>query len=132
MCLPRHVLCSRVLSQWSGLQQLVISNSTFCCFYAYARQICSLRSRDNSQYSEWLWLHDRGVGVQVSVAKNFLFSMSSRLVLGPAQPRTQWIPGAFSLEVKQPGCEADHSPQTSAEVKKIWTYISAPLYAFMA
>jgi hypothetical protein len=30
------------------------------------------------------------------------------------------------------GREADHLPQTSAEVKKIWIYISTPPYAFMA
>jgi hypothetical protein len=27
---------------------------------------------------------------------------------------------------------ADHSPPTSAEVKKMWIYTSAPPYAFMA
>jgi hypothetical protein len=31
-----------------------------------------------------------------------------------------------------PGSEADHSPPTSAEVKKTWVYTSTPLYAFMA
>jgi hypothetical protein len=30
----------------------------------------------------------------------------------------QWVPGALSLVVKRPGCEADHSPPSSAEVKK--------------
>jgi hypothetical protein len=34
--------------------------------------------------------------------------------------------------VKRPGREADHSPTTSAEVKKIWIYTSTPPYAFMA
>jgi hypothetical protein len=34
--------------------------------------------------------------------------------------------------VKRPGREADHSPPTSAEVKKIWIYTSTPPYAFMA
>jgi hypothetical protein len=53
--------------------------------------------------------------------------MLSRLVLGPTQPCTLWILGAFSLEVKQLGHEADHSPQTSAEVKKMWIYISSRL-----
>jgi hypothetical protein len=28
--------------------------------------------------------------------------------------------------------EADHSPRTSAEVKKMWIYTSTPPYAFMA
>jgi hypothetical protein len=46
--------------------------------------------------------------------KNFHFSMSSRPALGSTQPPVQWVPG-----VKRPGREADHSPPTSAEVKKI-------------
>jgi hypothetical protein len=34
--------------------------------------------------------------------------------------------------VKWPGREADHSPATSAEVKKMWIYTSNSPYAFMA
>jgi hypothetical protein len=34
--------------------------------------------------------------------------------------------------VKRPGREADHSPRTTAEVKKMWIYTSTPPYAFMA
>jgi hypothetical protein len=30
----------------------------------------------------------------------------------------QWVPGALSLGVKRPGCEGDHSPPSSAEVKE--------------
>jgi hypothetical protein len=33
--------------------------------------------------------------------------------------------------VKRPGCEADHSPPTSAEVKKIWIYTFTTPYALM-
>jgi len=28
--------------------------------------------------------------------------------------------------VKLPGCEADHSPQSKAEVKNAWVYTSVP------
>jgi hypothetical protein len=38
----------------------------------------------------------------------------------------------FFPGVKQPGHEDDHSPPTSAEVKKIWIYTSTPSYVFMA
>jgi hypothetical protein len=38
----------------------------------------------------------------------------------------------FSLEVKRPGREADHSSPTSAEITKTWVYTSTPPYAFMA
>jgi hypothetical protein len=34
--------------------------------------------------------------------------------------------------VKRQGREADHSPQTSAEVKKMWIYTFTPPYIFMA
>jgi hypothetical protein len=34
--------------------------------------------------------------------------------------------------VKAAGREADHSPQSSAEVKNAWSYTSTPLYVFMA
>jgi hypothetical protein len=34
--------------------------------------------------------------------------------------------GNFSLSVKRPGREADHSPPTSVEIKKIWIYTSTP------
>jgi hypothetical protein len=48
----------------------------------------------------------------------FLFITTSRMALGPTQPPIQWVPGALSLGVKQPGCEADHLPPSSAKVKE--------------
>jgi hypothetical protein len=35
-------------------------------------------------------------------------------------------------EVKQPGREADHSPPTNADVKRMWVYTSTPPQVFMA
>jgi hypothetical protein len=55
--------------------------------------------------------------------------MSSRL---STQPPIQWVPGALSLGVKRQGRETDHSPPTSAEIKKAWIYTATPPYAFMA
>jgi hypothetical protein len=52
--------------------------------------------------------------------KNFLFSTSSRPVLGPTQPLMQEVPGGLLHR----GREADHSPPISAEVKKMWLYTS--------
>jgi hypothetical protein len=40
--------------------------------------------------------------------------------------------GGSFLGVKRQGLEADHSPPTIAEDKKMWIYTSAPLYVFMA
>jgi hypothetical protein len=47
-----------------------------------------------------------------------------RPALGFTQPPIQWVPGALSPGVKRQGREADHSPPTSAEVKKMWIYTS--------
>jgi hypothetical protein len=56
----------------------------------------------------------------------FLFTTASRTAPGPAQFPIQSVPGALSLGVKRPGCEADHSPAPSAEVKNAWIYTSTP------
>jgi hypothetical protein len=71
-------------------------------------------------------MDDRGVVVRVPVGSR-IFSTSYREALGPTQPPIQWVPG-----VKRQGREADHSPPASAEVKKMWIYISTPPYPFMA
>jgi hypothetical protein len=76
---------------------------------------------------------DEGAGVRVPVGgKNFHFSMSSRAAVVPTQPPIHCVPGALSPGIKRPGREADHSPPTTAEVKKTWVCTSTPLYVFMA
>jgi hypothetical protein len=67
-----------------------------------------------SRYSDWLRAGQPSG--QISV-KNFHFSMSLRPVLGPTRPLLQSVPMALSRGEKQLGREADHSPETSAEVK---------------
>jgi hypothetical protein len=57
---------------------------------------------------------------------NFLFSKSSRPALRSTQPPIQWVPAALSPGVKRSGREVDHSPPTSAEVKRMWIYTSTP------
>jgi hypothetical protein len=51
---------------------------------------------------------------------------------GPTQPPIQWVRGTLSLGVKQPGREADHSPQSSAEAKNVSSYTSTHQYTFLA
>jgi hypothetical protein len=43
---------------------------------------------------------------------------------GSIQPPIHWVPRALSPGAKRQGREADHSPPTSAEVKKTWSYTS--------
>jgi hypothetical protein len=49
--------------------------------------------------------------------RRFLPSPVARPALGHTQPFVQWVLGPLSLGVKWPGCEADHSPPSSAEDK---------------
>jgi hypothetical protein len=79
------------------------------------------------------WLDDRGIGFRVPVG--------SRIFTSPCRPNRLWGPPPTSYPmgtggsfpgVKRPGREPDHSPPTSAEVKKTRIYTSTPPYAFMA
>jgi hypothetical protein len=64
--------------------------------------------------------------------KNCCYSMSSKPALGSTQQPIQWAPVALSLGVKRPRREADHSPPTTAEIMKTWSYKPTSPYAFMA
>jgi hypothetical protein len=76
-------------------------------------------------------LHDREVGIRVPVGSRFFTSPIVQTGSGvhPAS-YTLGIRGPLP-EVKRPGCEADHSPPTSAKVKKMWIYTSIPPYVFI-
>jgi hypothetical protein len=79
-----------------------------------------------SRYSDWLRAgRRRGWSSSPDRITNFLLSTSSRLALEPIQPPTQWIAAALSPGIKRSRREADHSPPTSAKVKKMWIYTSA-------
>jgi hypothetical protein len=59
-----------------------------------------------------------GVGVRVAAGAR-IFSMSSRPVLGSNQPPIEWVPVVPSTEEKRQSSEANYSPPTSIEVKKM-------------
>jgi hypothetical protein len=77
-------------------------------------------------------LDDQGVGIRVPVG--------SRVFSSPRRPDRLWAhpasypmrTGSSSPGVKRPRREADHSPPTSVEVKKMWIYTFTPTYGFMA
>jgi hypothetical protein len=72
----------------------------------------------------------RGRSSSPGRVKNYHFSISSRPAPWPTHLTIQWVSGAFSLGGKWPGRETDHSPRTSAEVKKTWIYTFTTLYVF--
>jgi hypothetical protein len=79
---------------------------------------CYYRSRDSAVgIAIGYGMDDPGVGVRVPVG--------SRIFSPPRRLNRLW-------GVKRQGREADHSPPTSAEVKKTWIYTSTPPYALMA
>jgi hypothetical protein len=73
-------------------------------------------------------LVDRWIRVPVLVGSRIFFS-SSRRALG--LPSLMSNGGSFPGVMRQ-GREAEDSPPTSAEVKKMWIYISTTPYIFMA
>jgi hypothetical protein len=56
----------------------------------------------------------------------FLFSVTSRPVLGLTQAPIKLVPVALSLRVKRPGSEADKSPPSSAAVNNAGAIIPLP------
>jgi hypothetical protein len=72
-------------------------------------------------------------GVRVPVgSKNFHFYLIVQAGSGVHPTSYKMGTRVSFLGVKRQGREADHSPPTSAEVKKIWIYTSTALYVFMA
>jgi hypothetical protein len=77
-------------------------------------------------YSTRLQTGCSGVWVLAGAGNFSLFPF--RLALVPSQPPIQWVPRDLSIGVKQPRCEADRSPPTSAEVKECMElYLHSPI-----
>jgi hypothetical protein len=76
-------------------------------------------------------LDGRGFGFRALVGSR-IFSSPRRpdRLWGPPSLLSNGVPGALSQGAKQQGREADHSPPTSAEVKKTWSYTSTPTVSF--
>jgi hypothetical protein len=47
------------------------------------------------------------------------------------QPTNQWVPGVPSPEVKLPGHEAHHSPESTVKVKNVQSYTSKFQLSFL-
>lgn len=59
-------------------------------------------------------------------AKEFLFSIMSRLAPDPTHLPTQWVLVTFSTGVNRPECEACHLPPSSTEIKNDWNHNFTP------
>jgi hypothetical protein len=113
--------------KFSKQNNCLMSVSKFISF-----RICTLLSEnEGAGIAQSGWTTRRGGSSSPGRIKNFRFSISSRPALRSTQPPIKWVPGALPGVTRQ-GREADHSPPTSAEVKKMWMYTSTPLYVFMA
>ena len=55
----------------------------------------------------------------------YLSPRTSRQPLGPTQLPAQWLSWDLSPGVKRAGCEFDHLPSSSVQVKNEWRYTSA-------
>ena len=64
--------------------------------------------------------------------KRFLSSTTSSMCWGSTQSRIKYIPRTLPSRVRRLGHEADHSPQSSAEVKNDWSCTFSAAYVFMA
>jgi hypothetical protein len=102
LCLRFHIFYSFVLGPGIKLMELVLAGTIV--FRIYWRSL--------SIVHHLLHIVQTGSGVHPT---------SYKMGIGSS------FPG-----VKRQGRKADHSPPTSAEVKKMWIYTSTPIYCFMA
>lgn len=57
----------------------------------------------------------------------YTYSLFVHLSQCPDRPPIQWVPGPLSQAVKRAGSAADHSPESSAEVKNERSYSLPPI-----
>jgi hypothetical protein len=105
---------------WTG--ECVSSNS----YSSSSRFLVSVVSKNKLAN---LSRRQRDLSSSPGMVNNLHFSILSRLVLGPNQPPIQWVPEEISQGVKRPGCEAEHLPPISADVKKTWSIHTLPYTA---
>jgi hypothetical protein len=83
-----------------------------------------------SRYNDWL--DDLVFGLRVLVESRISFLRVTKTGSGPHRFSYPVGTGTHSLGVNLPRRESNHSPPTSAEVKKTLIYTSALLYVFIA
>jgi hypothetical protein len=88
---------------------------------SFIQTSASVQSRDRAvSIATGYGLDDERVGVGIPKgARIFTSPFRPDRLWGPPRPLPNGYKGALSSGVKRPGSEADHSPPTSAEVKKM-------------
>jgi hypothetical protein len=96
--------------------------------------------------SPWVLLLDRYRGSSVSIVtrlrtcrpgfdsrEDLGISLRHRVQTGPEAHKASYPmePRVLSPVVNRPGCEANHSLPSNAEVKNAWSYTSTSSYVFM-
>jgi hypothetical protein len=138
-----HRVCGKLVrTPWAVKDSVSQYKPTFRRFYGIVFQLLL--------YCNWAWYWTILITVYFSTSRDSVVRVyatgwtpeespisgrdkrPTRPGLGPTQPPTQLVLGPISPEVKRPGLEADHSPQSSAQVKNERSYISTPPYVFMA
>jgi hypothetical protein len=130
MCSISCLLCILLFTLITLVLFTLIFSPALFASSCYIGNDVILKSKLYSRYSDWLLaVRPRGRSSSPGRVKNFLFFTASRLAMGPTQPPIQWVPETLSPGVNRHGREADHSPPTSSEVKKIWICTYTPPYA---
>jgi hypothetical protein len=121
-----------------------ISNLNFTSYFTGPIVVTSIVSIKINLTTHHTWSRDSSVGIATGYGLDYRrvgirVPVGSRIFSSPPSPdwlwgppNLLWVPGALSPGVKRLGREADNSPPASAEVKKMWIYISTPLYSFIA
>jgi hypothetical protein len=102
-----------------ALKKALSSNFISIFYFSFSKQHCVLRKVRPDSLFHFPPIDSRQ-------CKIFLFSTASRPTLGPTHPPIQWVSGTLSPGVKRQRREADHSPASSAEVKKVAAIPSLP------
>jgi hypothetical protein len=97
----------------SLVKEEILKTQLYFCDKTY------LPSADSVGISQSRWRRAGWLGFDSRQCKIFLFSKASRPNLGPSQHPILWVQGANYPGVKLKGREADHSPPSDAEVKKV-------------
>jgi hypothetical protein len=90
--------------------------------------ICGSRDSVDGMVTRLRVVRPRNRGSIPSKGKRFSHFQKPRQAIGPTQPPVQSAPAGFFVVVNRPGLEADHSPQSDAEVKNALICTSTPPY----